>query len=58
MMASIIVKGIIFLFLVAGVSMLCTAIYNLIFGEEIGPFDVVAELFAVEDEETDYVIID
>lgn len=57
-MASIIVKGIIFLFLVAGVSMLCTAIYNLIFGEEIGPFDVVAELFAVEDEETDYVIID
>ena len=58
MMVSIIVKGIIFLFLVAGVSMLCTAIYNLIFGEEIGPFDVVLELFAVEDEETDYVIID
>lgn len=54
----LIIKGVIFLFLVAAVSMLCTAIYNLIFGEEIGPFDVVAELFAVEDDETDYVIID
>ena len=58
MIVAIIVKGIIFLFLVASVSMLCTAIYNLIFCDQIGPFDVVAELFAVEDEETDYVIID
>lgn len=58
-MVSIIVKGIIFLFLVAGISMLCTAIYNLIFGEEVGPFDVVAELFAVEDDEdAEYIVID
>ena len=58
-MVSIIVKGIIFLFLVAGISMLCTAIYNLIFGEQIGPFDVVAELFTVEDDEdAEYVVID
>ena len=54
-----IIKGIVFLFLVAGVSMLCTAIYNLIFGEEVGPFDVVAELFAVEDDEdAEYIVID
>lgn len=59
MLITMIIKGMIFLALVAGVSMVCTAIYNLIFGEQIGPFDVVAELFTVEDDEdAEYVVID